>query len=249
MKKSVDELKVGLLKLSKPTYHNIDKLMRKIMRKYNLTAKELHYGFRDLNQNQTPDEWIKSKNKMKTFKEFWQQSISVNSQIQEVLAYKNYKPGVLDKKTGTFTPRAHSPEEQKRYGWKPVKASVYAPGDKFTPNKVTATGDPHNWKTRNAAVPFKYKEGQAPKGKEGVPSIKYGSQLKLTSAPMGNKTKSTTAKINDVGDFGKTGNVNKDVSFDVSPQITKDIAGKNITPEKWGKRMVYTKVVPSQIKK
>jgi len=33
-----------------------------------------------------------------------------------------------------------------------------------------------------------------------------------------------------------------DVSFDVSPQITKDIAGKNTTPEKWGKRMVYTKV-------
>lgn len=195
---------------------------------------------------------------MKTFKQFCAEAYSLNEFFwnsppppkpqppkQEVLAYKNYKPGTLDKKTGKFTQRAHSPEEQKRYGWKPVKASVYAPGDKFTPNKTTATGDPHNWTTRNAAVPFKYKEGQAPKGQEGKPSISYGSSLNLTAKPEGTKTKSTTAKINDVGDFGKTGNVNKDVSFDVSPQITKDIAGANTTPEKWGKRMVYAKVAPA----
>ena len=45
----------------------------------------------------------------------------------------------------------------------------------------------------------------------------------------------------------KTGNTAavKDVSFDVSPQITKDIAGANTTPEKWGKRMVYAKVAPA----
>lgn len=163
---------------------------------------------------------------------------------QTVLAYKDYKPGVLDKKSGKFTQRSHTGSEQQRYGWKPVKASVYAPGDAFTPNKVTATGDPHNWTTRNAAVPFKHKEGQAPKGQSGAPSIPYGSKLHLTAKPEGTKTKSTTAKINDVGDFGKTGNVNKDVSFDVSPQITKDIAGSGTTPEKWGKRMVYTKVSP-----
>lgn len=163
---------------------------------------------------------------------------------QQVLAYKNYKPGVLDKSSGKFSQRSHSPDEQKRYGWKPVKASVYAPGDAFTPNKVTATGEPHNWTTRNAAVPFKYKEGQAPKGKEGKPSIPYGSTLKVTAEPQGTKTKETKAKINDVGDFGTTGNVNRDVSFDVSPQITKDVAGKNVTPEKWGKRMVYTQVTP-----
>jgi hypothetical protein len=161
---------------------------------------------------------------------------------KEVLAYKNYQPGVLDKSTGKFTQRAHSDTEQNRYGWKPVKASVYAPGDAFTPNAVTATGDPHNWKTRNAAVPFKYKEGQAPKGQSGAPSIPYGSTLRVTAEPQGTKTKETKAKINDVGDFGKTGNVNKDTSFDLSPQITKDIAGTNITPQKWGKRMVYTQV-------
>ena len=94
-------------------------------------------------------------------------------------------------------------------------------------------------------MPFKYKEGEAPKGKGGSPSIPYGSRLKLTAKPEGTKTKSTSAKINDVGNFGKTGAVNKDVSFDVSPQITKDIAGPNTTPEKWGKRMVYAKVSPA----
>lgn len=194
---------------------------------------------------------------MKTFEEFcidaniqesWnpfapkpkQQSAKPNP--KPVLAYKNYQQGFGSGKN--WKPGKWNPEQEKRYGWKPIKASVYAPGDAFTPNKVTATGDPHNWTTRNAAVPFKYKEGQAPKGKEGKPSIPYGSTLKVTAEPQGTKTKETRAKINDVGDFGKTGNVNKDVSFDLSPQITKDVAGKNITPKDWGKRMVYTQVTP-----
>ena len=196
---------------------------------------------------------------MKTFQKFIEEASQVQELFgfnppppkpqppkQEVLAYKNYQPGVLNKQSGKFTQRAHTPDEQKRYGWKPVKATVYAPGDKFTPNKVTATGDPHNWTTRGAAVPFKHKEGQAPKGKEGEPSIPYGSRLKLTAKPEGTKTKSTTTKINDVGDFGKTGNVNKDVSFDLSPQVSRDVAGKNISPTDWGKRMVYAKVAPSE---
>lgn len=184
--------------------------------------------------------------------EFWNPFApkpQAKSKPQTVLAYKNYQPGVLNKTTGKFTPRSHTKPEQARFGWKPVKASVYAPGDAFTPNKVTATGDPHNWTTRNAAVPFKYREGQAPKGQSGTPSIPYGSRLQVTAAPMGNRTRSTTAKINDVGDFGTTGNVNRDVSFDVSPQITKDIAGPNITPQQWGKRMVYTRVTPPPTEK
>jgi hypothetical protein len=35
--------------------------MKSLMKKYDLTAKELHYGFRDLNNDKTPDEWIKGK--------------------------------------------------------------------------------------------------------------------------------------------------------------------------------------------
>lgn len=44
------------------------------MSSYDLTAKELHYGFRDKHNDQTPDEWIKSKRKMKTFREFLEES-------------------------------------------------------------------------------------------------------------------------------------------------------------------------------
>jgi hypothetical protein len=202
---------------------------------------------------------------MKSFKEF-----CVDANIQEfwnpfapkskpaaakpkpqtnVLAYKNYQPGVLDKASGKFTQRAHTGAEQQRYRWKPVKASVYTPGDRFTPNAVTATGDPHNWTTRNAAVPFKYPEGRAPKGKEGQPSIPYGSKLHLTAKPMGKETKVSTAKINDVGDFGRTGNVNKEVSFDLSPQMVRDVTRNRTTPvpdlaRNWGKGMVYARVTP-----
>ena len=69
----IRELKKNLLQLNSPNYDNIDNLMRKIMKKYNLTAKELHYGFRASNKNKTPDEWIKEKRKMKTFNEFLSQ--------------------------------------------------------------------------------------------------------------------------------------------------------------------------------
>jgi hypothetical protein len=76
MKKVVDELQDGLLKLGNPSYNNIDKLMKSLMKKYDLTAKELHYGFRDLNDDKTPDEWIKGKRKMKTFREFLEEAQS-----------------------------------------------------------------------------------------------------------------------------------------------------------------------------
>ena len=87
LNQAIKELEVGLLRFSNPTYNNIDKLMRKIMSSYSLTAEELHYGFRDLHNNQTPDEWIHNKRKMKTFKEFCEdvnlQEIWRNSQLKK----------------------------------------------------------------------------------------------------------------------------------------------------------------------
>jgi hypothetical protein len=71
------ELKKGLLKLNNHSYGSIDELMKKIMKKYNITAKELHYGFREKNNDKTPDEWIKERKKMKTFNEFITQVYSV----------------------------------------------------------------------------------------------------------------------------------------------------------------------------
>jgi hypothetical protein len=264
MNLAVKELENKLIKAKDTSYDGIDALMRTIMKKYNLTAKELHNGFVN-KHNQTPDTWIKEipvKKNMKTFREFCE-----NANIQElfgfnvptppkpappttVLAYKNYKPGVLDKTSNKFTPRLHTSKEQQRYGWKPVVTTSYSPGDRFTPNKVTATGDPHNWTTRNAASPFKYAKGQAPSSSvEGKPSIPYNSTLNLTSAPMGKNTKITKAKLNDVGDFGKTGGVNRDVSFDLSPRIVRDIKNDNTSPnsqisKNWGKSTVYAKITP-----
>lgn len=201
---------------------------------------------------------------MKTFKEFCKDSnlnefFGFNFGVQSkpsknVLAYKNYQPGVLNKNTNKFTPRAHTSKEQQRYGWRPVTTSSYSPGDRFTPNKVTATGEPHNWSTMNAAVPFKYKEGTAPSKKvEGKPSIPYGSTLNLTAAPMGKATRVTKAKINDVGDFGPTGNVNRNVSFDLSPNTVRSIRNDRRTPNsqistKWGLGKVYAKVTPPSTK-
>jgi len=71
---AVSELEKNLPKLRKVSYSSIDSLMRRIMRKYDVTAKELHFSFKD-KHHKTPDEWIKEKNslkEMKTFDEFYE---------------------------------------------------------------------------------------------------------------------------------------------------------------------------------
>ena len=55
---AVKELESGLKKLSNTSYDSIDKLMRKIMKKHDMTAKQLHNSFVDKNKK-TPDTWIK----------------------------------------------------------------------------------------------------------------------------------------------------------------------------------------------
>lgn len=79
LKSAIEDLEIGLLKLNKPTYDNIDALMKKIMKTYDITAKQLHYGFRDKHNNQTPDDWIKSQRikKMKTFREFLEEAYMI----------------------------------------------------------------------------------------------------------------------------------------------------------------------------
>lgn len=82
---AVKELETKLIKAKDTTYDGIDALMRTIMRKYNLTAKELHNGFVN-KHNQTPDEWIKkmkSKKVVKTFEEFMLIAESHSSGVYE----------------------------------------------------------------------------------------------------------------------------------------------------------------------
>jgi hypothetical protein len=52
------ELESGLKKLSNTSYDSIDKLMRSIMKKYDMSAKELHNAFVN-KHDKTPDDWIK----------------------------------------------------------------------------------------------------------------------------------------------------------------------------------------------
>lgn len=61
---AVGELEDGLKKLNDTSYDSIDKLMRKIMKKHEMTAKELHNAFVD-KHGKIPDEWIKQINKRK----------------------------------------------------------------------------------------------------------------------------------------------------------------------------------------
>ena len=56
---AVSELESGLKKLDDTSYDSIDKLMRRIMKKHDMTAKQLHNAFVDKN-GKTPDDWIKN---------------------------------------------------------------------------------------------------------------------------------------------------------------------------------------------
>ena len=56
--KAVSELENGLKKLKNVSYDSIDNLMRRVMKKHDMTAKQLHNSFVQVH-NETPDDWIK----------------------------------------------------------------------------------------------------------------------------------------------------------------------------------------------
>ena len=56
---AISELENGLKKLPNPTYDSIDNLMRNIMKKHDISAKNLHNSFVKVH-NKTPDTWIKT---------------------------------------------------------------------------------------------------------------------------------------------------------------------------------------------
>ena len=56
---AVQELEDGLKRLNDISYSSIDKLMRRIMKKHHMTAKQLHNAFKNTH-NEVPDEWIRN---------------------------------------------------------------------------------------------------------------------------------------------------------------------------------------------
>ena len=195
---------------------------------------------------------------MKTFKEFCTEAYQIQELFgfgetpkpkpsNKVLAYKNYQSGVLDKDTGKFTQRAYTGAEQQRYGWKPIKASSYSKAD--TPGPKTASGHKFDDNQRLVAVPYKYKEGQVPKGVwKGTPSTPFDTKLDLTAKPMGTATKIAKTSVQDTGNFGAAGDTNKEVKMDLSLRTAKDLAPVS-TANEFGKRMVYAKVSPLLVNK
>lgn len=173
-------------------------------------------------------------------KEFWwlanEPPVKPQPPKQEVLAYKNYKSGTLNKSTGKFTQRSHTGPEQKRYGWKPVEVSAYDPT-----GNPTASGKPFTQSTPpSVAVPWKSKEDKRPK-------IEFGTKVDFTNKPSGATTKRVTADVTDTGNFGRPdkSSVNPKTSFDISPTLRQRLKPGSTTTS-FGKPMVYAKVAPSQ---
>ena len=194
----------------------------------------------------------KKKKTLKEFMGFFKKKKPPEPKDVKVLAYKNYKPGVLNKTTGEFTQRDHTPDEAKRYGWKPVKTSSYGPGDTTSQAyntgkdnvQRTADGTPFSGATRGVAVPYKYKAGEVPKGTwAGTPSIKFGTNVQFTQKPMGKDTRVTNAKVRDTGNFGAAGEFNRSTSFDLMRQTARDVTGNpNLSPTQYGKRTLYSRI-------
>lgn len=99
---AVDELETGLKKLNNTSYNSIDKLMRRIMKKNDMTAKELHNLFVD-KHHKTPDVWIKGKTIMKEDKKTLRNSNP---------CWKGYKPVGTKKKGGKTVPNCVPVQEQ-----------------------------------------------------------------------------------------------------------------------------------------
>ena len=56
----VEKLEMGLKRLDNTDYDTIDRLMKKISKEHEVSAKELHNDF-ESKHGKTPDEWIKDK--------------------------------------------------------------------------------------------------------------------------------------------------------------------------------------------
>ena len=148
LKSAIEDLEVGLLKLHKPTYDNIDTLMRKIMKKYNLTAKQLHYGFKKTHNNKTPDDWIKGEKRMKTFQEFIEEAYTIAEGAAEYERRQaNKKARGRKGKTSLYTTRTRTVPgrvEKTPEGWrltkKPSKVTDKAPSIAASLGKFRSRG-------------------------------------------------------------------------------------------------------------
>jgi hypothetical protein len=102
--KAVKELENKLLKLNNISYDSIDSLMRKIMKSYDVTAKELHNAFKEKNKK-TPDDWINEKMKKLQNKSISEGSITkTRVSVMSKLHPENAKLKKIDTKVNYTNP-------------------------------------------------------------------------------------------------------------------------------------------------
>jgi hypothetical protein len=104
LSQAVKELENRLLKLNNVSYDSIDSLMRKIMKSYDVTAKELHNAFKQKNKK-TPDDWIKEKMKKLQNKSISEGSITkTRVSVMSKLHPENAKLKKIDTKVNYTNP-------------------------------------------------------------------------------------------------------------------------------------------------
>jgi hypothetical protein len=105
LSQAVKELENRLLKLNNVSYDSIDSLMRKIMKSYDVTAKELHDAFKEKNEK-TPDDWIKGKMKKLQNKSISESSIpKTKVSVMSKINPENAKLRKLDTKVNYTNPK------------------------------------------------------------------------------------------------------------------------------------------------
>ena len=121
---AVTDLQRGLTELEDASYDSVDSLMRRIMKKRNVTAKQLHNDFVNKHKK-TPDSWIKDKNQMKEKKGLWP---NIHARREKGLPRK--KPGQKG------YPKTLDIEEGLKQARKNVGASKCWPGKVATGTKM-----------------------------------------------------------------------------------------------------------------
>ena len=135
----VKELETNLKKLKNTSYDSIDKLMRVIMKKHNLTAKQLHNSFVDKHRK-TPDEWIKQINE-EGLRDWFGKSKS-----------KNGKPGWVNVVTGG-TCASDEPGEGVPKCVSSSKRASMSPSERLSASKRKKAADPNQQNKTGAAKP------------------------------------------------------------------------------------------------
>ena len=83
-KNAVETLEEKLISLNDISHHSIDKLMKSICSKFNISTKKLHNDFIRKNK-MIPDEWIKEKRELKNIKEQLEDKVTKENVITEGL--------------------------------------------------------------------------------------------------------------------------------------------------------------------